>query len=189
MPAIRLFGNAVLSFMAKFSSGYWNLFDPTNGFTAMHVDIARRLPFDKISKRYFFETDVLFRLNILGAVVMDIPMDAKYGNEVSNLKVSRILGEFLFKHARNFCKRVFYNYYLRDMSLASIEMPIGMALVLFGLIYGAKNWIASIGSGVPTPAGTVMFAALPVILGMQLLLSFIGHDITSVPTRPIHRKR
>ncbi|WP_454723587.1 MULTISPECIES: glycosyltransferase family 2 protein [Cupriavidus] len=189
MPAIRLFGNAVLSFMAKFSSGYWNLFDPTNGFTAMHVDIARRLPFDKISERYFFETDVLFRLNILSAVVVDIPMDAKYGDEVSNLKISRILGEFLFKHARNFCKRVFYNYYLRDMSLASIEMPIGMILVLFGSIYGAKNWIASIGSGVPTPAGTVMFAALPVILGVQLLLSFIGHDIASVPKRPIHRKR
>ena len=28
MPKIRLFGNAVLSFITKLSSGYWDLFDP-----------------------------------------------------------------------------------------------------------------------------------------------------------------
>ncbi len=109
MPKVRLFGNAVLSFMCKLSSGYWNLFDPTNGYTAIHADVARRLPFDKISRRYFFETDMLFRLNTLRAVVVDVPMEAKYGNEESNLKISRIVGEFFAKHVRNFLKRIFYN--------------------------------------------------------------------------------
>ena len=66
---------------------------------------------------------MLFRLNTIRAAVMDIPMNAKYDDEVSNLKVSRILFEFLFKHIRNFIKRVFYNYYLRDMSIASIHLP------------------------------------------------------------------
>ena len=60
------FGNAVLSFMTKLSSGYWNIFDPTNGYTAIHADVATLLPFDKISQRYFFETDILFRLNVTG---------------------------------------------------------------------------------------------------------------------------
>jgi len=69
MPGLRLFGNAVLSFMTKLSSGYWDLFDPTNGYTAIHVDVARHLPFNKISSRYFFETDMLFRLNTLRSVV------------------------------------------------------------------------------------------------------------------------
>ena len=109
MPAIRLFGNAVLSFMTKISSGYWDLFDPTNGYTAIHVDVAKRLPFDKISKRYFFETDILFRLNTLRAVVQDVPMDASYGDEVSNLKISKIVGEFIIKHCRNFTKRIVDN--------------------------------------------------------------------------------
>ena len=109
MPKARLFGNAILSFMTKLSSGYWDLFDPTNGYTAIHSDVAKHLPFKKISRRYFFETDMLFRLNTLRAVVVDIPMDAKYGDEVSNLKISKILGEFLYKHIRNFFKRVFYN--------------------------------------------------------------------------------
>ena len=186
MPKVRLFGNAVLSFMTKFSSGYWDLFDPTNGYTAIHGEVARHLPFAKISRRYFFETDMLFRLNTLRAVVLDIPMHAKYGDEVSNLKVSQIVGEFFFKHVRNFSKRIFYNYYLRDMSLASIELPVGLLMLVCGFIFGASHWVDSIYSGVPTPAGTVMLAALPVILGIQLVLAFLGEDISSVPRRPFH---
>lgn len=186
MPAIRLFGNAVLSFLTKLSAGYWDIFDPTNGYTAVHADVIRHLPLDKISKRYFFETDMLFRLNTMRAVVIDIPMDAQYGEEVSNLRIARILPEFLFKHARNFAKRIFYNYFLRDMSLASTELLAGAGLVAFGTIFGAVRWSESSAIGQPTPAGTVMVAALPIILGVQFLLAFIGHDILATPRRPIH---
>ena len=189
MPKIRLFGNAALSFMTKISSGYWNLFDPTNGYTAIHRDVARHLPFNKISRRYFFETDILFRLNILRAVVVDIPMDAKYGDEVSNLKISKVVGEFFVKHVRNFSKRIFYNYYLRDMSLASIELPVGLILFLFGLFFGLTHWWYSVDLGVPSSAGTVMLSALPVIVGLQLILAFLGHDISSVPDRAFHMLR
>ncbi|WP_085710801.1 MULTISPECIES: glycosyltransferase family 2 protein [unclassified Pseudomonas] len=186
MPKMRLFGNAVLSFMTKFSSGYWELFDPTNGYTAIHRDAARHLPFDKISKRYFFETDILFRLNILRAVVIDIPMDAKYGDEVSNLKISKIVGEFLLKHIRNFGKRIFYSYYLRNMSVASLELPMGVIMLAGGGIFGLSHWIDSINSGIPTPAGTVMLSALPIIVGIQFILAFLGHDIASTPRRAFH---
>jgi dolichol-phosphate mannosyltransferase len=188
MPGIRLFGNAVLSFMAKLSTGYWDLFDPANGYTAIHADVARHLPFSKISKRYFFETDLLFRLNTMRAVVVDVPMSAKYGEEVSNLKVSTIIGEFLFKHLRNFFKRVFYSYYLRDMSLASIELPLGLLLVFFGAGFGLFSWHDSAQSNAVTPAGTVMLSALPVLMGLQFLLAFLGNDIGSVPRRPRHKR-
>jgi len=188
MPPLRLFGNAVLSFMTKLSSGYWDLFDPTNGFTAIHVEAARHLPFAKISRRYFFETDILFRLNTVQAVVADVPMDASYGDEVSNLKVSRIVTEFFAKHIRNFVKRLFYNYYLRNMSLASMELPLGLAMLLGGTIYGGTHWIQSARAGVETPAGTVMLAAVPILMGMQLILAFVAHDIASVPKRPLQKK-
>lgn len=188
MPPMRLFGNAVLSLLTKLSSGYWDLFDPTNGYTAIHADAARFLPFDKISRRYFFETDMLFRLNTLGAVVADVPMDAVYGDEVSNLKISRIVTEFAAKHVRNFVKRLFYNYYLRNMSLASIELPLGIAMLLFGSIFGITHWIDASRHGMATPAGTVMVAALPVIMGVQLILAFLAYDIASVPRRPLHKK-
>lgn len=188
MPPIRLFGNAVLSLMTKLSSGYWNLFDPTNGYTAIHAEAARHLPFNRISRRYFFETDMLFRLNTLHAVVVDVPMDAHYADEVSNLKISKIITEFLVKHMRNFGKRIFYNYYLRNMSVASLELPLGIILLGTGLGYGLVHWIQSADAGVATPAGTVMLAALPILMGLQLLLAFLSNDVESVPKRPLHKK-
>lgn len=186
MPNTRLFGNAILSFMAKLSTGYWNLFDPTNGFTAIHSNVARHLPFSKINRRYFFETDILFRLNTLRAVVISIPMDAKYGDEISNLKIPNVIGDFFVKHIRNFFKRIFYNYYLRDLSLASIELPLGIMMFIGGASFGGYQWFESMQLGVATKAGTVMLAALPILMGLQLILAFLGFDIASVPRRPIH---
>ena len=179
MPRMRLFGNAVLSLMTKLSTGYWNLFDPTNGYTAIHTNIAKHLRFNKISSRYFFETDMLFRLNILRAVVIDVPMTAQYGNEVSNLNISKIIGEFFFKHIQNFWKRIFYNYYLRDMSLASLELPVGLFLFCFGLVFGGYQWLQSSKHGVPAATGTIMIATLSILMGFQLILAFLNYDINA----------
>lgn len=188
MPKIRIFGNAVLSLMNKFSSGYWDLFDPTNGYTAIHASVAKLLPAKKISKRYFFETDMLFRLNTLRAVVLDVPMSAKYGDEVSGLKISQIVGEFLAKHVRNTGKRIFYNYYLRDLTIASIELPLGIFLLTFGMSYGFYKWFFSPTVDAVTPSGTVMLAALPVLIGVQFILAFLAYDIASIPRRTLQSK-
>jgi dolichol-phosphate mannosyltransferase len=185
MPTIRLIGNAGLSFMSKLSTGYWDLFDPTNGYTAIHRSVALRIPYGKISQRYFFETDMLFRLNTLGAVVADVPMDAKYGDEQSSLKIRKVLPEFLIKHSRNLLKRIFYNYYLRDMSIASIELPVGLMLMMFGLVFGSWAWVTSARTGVATTAGTVMLSALPLIMGLQFILAFLASDMSRVPRRPL----
>ena len=186
MPKLRLFGNAILSLFAKLSTGYWELFDPNNGFTAIHAEVAAQLPLEKISQGYFFETDLLFRLNTLRAVVIDIPMDAKYGEEISQLNISKIIGEFLFKHMRNFGKRIFYNYYLRNMSLASIELPMGCILFVFGLTYGGLQWFDSAQLKILTPTGTIMIAALSILMGLQLILAFLNYDINATSNRPLH---
>ena len=186
MPKLRLFGNALLSLMAKLSTGYWNLFDITNGYIAIHTKVLQRLPLHKISNRYFFETDMLFRLNTVRAVALDIPMDAVYGDEKSNLKIKNILFEFGIKHVQNLSKRIFYNYFLRDMTVASLELLGGTLLIFFGIIFGGIHWIHSVATGITTPAGTVMLAALPSLIGLQLLLAFIGFDVANVPRRPVH---
>ena len=186
MPKARLLGNAILSLMTKISSGYWDLFDPTNGYTAIHSDIARHLPFEKISQRYFFETDILFRLNTIRAVVIDVPMEAKYGDEISNLKISKIILEFSIKHMRNCIKRIFYNYYLRDMSLASIELPLGLIFLIVGGWIGIYHWINALKNHITTPIGTAMLVAMLILIGLQLVLAFLGQDIATVPRRPRH---
>jgi glycosyltransferase involved in cell wall biosynthesis len=188
MPGVRLFGNAVLSFMSKFSSGYWDIFDPTNGYTAIHTRVVEHLPLDKISSRYFFESDMLFRLNTLRCVVVDIPMDAVYGDEKSGLKIKSILLDFLWKHARNYSKRIFYNYFLRDLSAASMQLVLCLVMLVFGVSFGLNAWHNSSDQGIETPAGTVMVAALPVFVGLQLLLSFLTQDIQSTPRVPMHKR-
>ncbi|UNK41906.1 glycosyltransferase [Luteimonas sp. S4-F44] len=186
MPMIRRLGNLGLSFMAKASSGYWDIFDPTNGYTAIHANVAARLPFDSISKRYFFETDILFRLNTLRAVVKDIPMDAHYADETSNLKISNIVGEFAFKHARNLFKRIGYSYFLRDLPVASIELLAAIVLLSFGVVFGSYHWLQSGAAGVATPVGTIMLSIVAITTGLQFMLAFVGYDIGNTPRTPLH---
>ncbi|RYD85632.1 MAG: glycosyltransferase family 2 protein [Verrucomicrobiaceae bacterium] len=185
MPAGRLIGNAGLSFLTKMSSGYWDILDPTNGYTAIHARVADVLPFKKIAKRYFFESDLLFRLNTVRAVVADIPMFSVYGEEESNFNAAKMLFPFLTKNIKNTWKRILYSYFLRGFSFASFCLVFGLLLLAFGASIGLTSWIANGMNGVATPTGTIMIVALSLILGFQLVLGFIAADIASTPTRPL----
>jgi glycosyltransferase involved in cell wall biosynthesis len=192
MPTVRIFGNLVLSFAANLSSGSWNIFDPTNGFTAIQARVAERLPFEKISKGFFFESDMLFRLGLMRAKATDVPMRASYGDEKSSLKIRSVVLEFTAKHWLNAVKRIVYTYFLRDFNVASIHLALGKVLFLFGLIFGAVQWRSSVVTGIPATAGTVVLAALPIILGSQMLVAFIDYDTRNTPRQPLHprlRKR
>ncbi|MGH6739084.1 MAG: glycosyltransferase family 2 protein, partial [Bradyrhizobium sp.] len=142
MPPVRRFGNLALSFLAKLSSGYWTIMDPTNGFFAIHARVAELLDDERIAKRFFFETDLLFHLGLIRAKVVEFPMRASYGNEVSNLRVSHQLGPFLAGHLRNTTRRILYRYFFRDFSLASLQLVAGSVLFLFGLVFGLYHWWA-----------------------------------------------
>jgi glycosyltransferase involved in cell wall biosynthesis len=185
MPAIRVFGNAVLSFMARLSTGYWNVFDPTNGFTAVEGNVAELLLPRPIARRFFFETDLLYHLGVLRAVVRDVPMPARYQDEASNLKIGAIVGPFAIGHLRNFCRRMVGQYLVRDFNVASLEVCLGLVFVCFGFGY-ALHWYAVRPPHQAASAGVVMGAALPIILGVQLLLQSVNFDIANTPARPIH---
>jgi dolichol-phosphate mannosyltransferase len=185
MPTLRVLGNAGLSFAAKLSTGYWNIFDPTNGFTAIDAQVARMVMRKRISQRFFFETDLLYHLGTLRAVVRDVPIPARYADEVSNLRIGAIVGPFALKHVRNFLQRVLGQYFVRDFSVASLELVFGLFSLLFGGGYAA-HYLATRVPGQSASAGVVMAAALPVILGAQQLLQAANFDVLSVPTRPIH---
>ena len=186
MPGVRMLGNAGLSFAAKVSTGYWNVFDPTNGYTAIEATVAKRLMMQRrVSQRFFFETDLLYHLGVLRAVVRDVPIPSRYGDEVSNLRIPAILGPFAFKHLQNFVRRILGQYFVRDFSVATIELLAGLALLAFGAAYGL-HWLAVRDVAHAASAGVVMAAALPIIVGVQLLLQAINFDVQSVPIRPIH---
>lgn len=185
MPRVRLYGNAGLSFMTKLSSGYWGLFDPTNGYTAIHAAALEHIEFANVSERYFFETDMLINLGNARAVVADVPMEAVYGDEESNLHIGKELWPFLRTHLREMSKRIFYTYFLRDFSPASLQLLFGTLFLLFGTVYGSFEWYYSISSGHIASTGTVMIAVLPIILGVQFLLNFLSFDMANEPRIPI----
>jgi glycosyltransferase involved in cell wall biosynthesis len=187
MPTMRRLSNALASFASKISTGYWDIFDPANGFIALHASVFRMLPTDKIARGYFFESDMLFRAGLLRAVVEDVPMRARYRGETSSLRIGRQVLPFARGHARNLVKRIFYRYLLRDFNVGSLYLLLGAPLFFFGAAFGGWQWLVSSQSHVPATAGTVMLAGLPVIVGLQLLLSFIAFDLQSVPRTPIHR--
>jgi len=186
MPKIRLLGNSALSFMTKFASGYWSLMDPTNGYIAVHRKVLENIPIDKLENRFFFETDLLFRMNTINALVLDIPMEAVYRDEKSNLSVSRSIPSFLYKNIKLFIKRIFYNYFLRDFSIASVNLVMGTMLFFGGLFFGIERHLHFKALNLETPGGTQVLTAILMLIGFQLLLSFINHDMSREPGRIIH---
>lgn len=186
MPWIRLFGNAVLSFFNKASSGYWDIMDSTNGYTAIHANVFRRLPANKINSRYFFESDMLFRLGTMRAMVKDIPIPARYGDEQSNMSIGKIALSFPLLHLRCLVKRIGYLYFLRDLNPGSLQLSLTVPLMAFGILFGGYEWIEHAGRGIEASSGTVMLAALPLIIGFQLFLGFLLFDVGNVPKEPIY---
>jgi glycosyltransferase involved in cell wall biosynthesis len=187
MPRMRLMGNAALSIVNKISSGYWDIMDPTNGYTAIHRTALELVPLDKLDQGYFFESDMLFRLYTIRAVVHDVPMPAKYAGEPSSLRVSKVALSFPMKYLRVGIKRMFYSYFLRDFNAATVQFLIAVALGAWGVGFGAVSWIESEIHGIPATAGTVMLAALPILVAFQLLLSALQYDIANVPRIPLQQ--
>jgi len=184
MPLIRRIGNLGLSFLTKAATGYWNCFDPTNGFFAIRADILAQLPLKRIDRRYFFETSMLANLYLLGAYILDVPMPARYRGERSSLSIWRVSFEFPVKLLGTLLRRITLRYFLFDFSMVSVYLLTGIPLILFGLIFGSVKWAQYLELGVPAPTGTVILPTLALILGIQILLSAIEIDMNAAPKSP-----
>ncbi|MDP2778024.1 MAG: glycosyltransferase family 2 protein, partial [Anaerolineales bacterium] len=185
MPYIRRIGNLGLSFLTKAATGYWNIFDPTNGYFAIRAEMLVQFPLEKLDHRYYFETSMLSHLYMLNAFVLDVTIPARYGNETSNLSIRRSLFEFPIKLLATFLRRIALKYYIYDFSMMSLYLVSGIPLLLFGLIFGITKWIQYARQNIPAPTGTVMLPTLSVILGIQILLSAIEIDMNSTPRKAL----
>jgi len=187
MPFIRRVGNLGLSFLTKAATGYWNVFDPTNGYFAIRADVLEQLPLEKLDKGYYFETSMLSRLYLLDAHVQDVTIPARYRGEVSNLSIRRVMFEFPYKLTRTIIKRIIVKYFIFDFSMMSIYLLTGIPLLLFGLIFGIAKWIQYAQLGLSAPTGTVILPTLSVILAIQILLSAIEIDLHAAPRKAISK--
>ena len=186
MPGRRRVGNRGLSFLVKLASGYWPVFDPANGYTAIHSAVLRAVDRSSIAPRFFFETSMLLELSRLRAVVVDVYIPARYRDEPSHLSARRAAVGFLGPLIKGAWQRLIRQYFVQDFTSVSLFVVSGTLLVLFGLIWGVWHWAISNRDGVPATTGTVMLAVLPLVIGFQLLLQAITQDIANVPRDPIH---
>jgi hypothetical protein len=108
-------------------------------------------------------------------------MKARYGDEVSNLSLTRTLFGFPPKLLKAFVRRIILKYFLFDFNIASLYLLFGVPLFVLGLIYGVVNYIEYGTSHTPAPTGTVVIPTLLIIMGFQLLLSATSYDISNYP--------
>ncbi len=185
MPLLRRFGNIGLSFMTKLASGYWAIFDPSNGYIAIHSTVAKLLDPERIHKRFFFESSILLELGLHRAVVRDVYLPARYGDETSTLSERRVFLEFPPLLLKGFLRRLLIQYFVRDFNAVSLFVIAGICATSMGLLWGGYHWELSEIHGVPASTGTVMIAVLPLILGMQLLLQALVMDVQNAPHDPL----
>jgi dolichol-phosphate mannosyltransferase len=186
MPILRRIGNLALSFLTKLASGYWNIFDPTNGYTAIRRETLTALPLDRLGERYFFEISMLVQLNLTNACVRDVPMPSRYGVENSSLRIGRVVLSFPPKLVASTLSRLWTKYFIYDFTAVSLFIVAGVPLMLTGAALGIKYWSHSIATGVPTTPGQVMLSVFPLLLGFQLLLQAFVIDINAVPQGSAH---
>lgn len=187
MPLTRRIGNVGLSFLAKAATGYWDSFDPTNGFLAIRGEVLKQLPLQKIDPTYFFEISMLGNLYLIGAVVKDVPMPARYAGEPSSLSIPRVLLQFPGRLLTSLFRRLLLRNYVYDFNLESMHLALGLPLFLAGVVFGGWKWFSFASQLRPAPTGTVVLPALMIMIGVQLLLSAAQLDLAAVPHTPINR--
>lgn len=181
MPFVRRMGNLVLSFLIKIATGYWNVFDPTNGYFVIKSSFLKQLDLSKLSNRYFFETSLIAELFYLKARIKDIAMPAIYADEKSSMKVWKMPIIFSWNLLKLFIKRIIKQYFLYDFNIGSVYLFFGFPLFFFGIVYGVYNWVYYSSLNILAPTGTIMLVTLSIILGFQLLLQAIQYDIIQSP--------
>ena len=183
MPKIRLIGNIFLSFITKLSTGYWELFDPTNGFIAINSNILEQIDLDKIDNRYFFETDLLFRCGLSDVVINEIPIPVIYNNEKSGLNPFIELFRYFFRHITIFLKRIIYQYFLIDFNPGSLSFILGFFTGLYTFFSGLKSLTYYKGLNMESPLGVKILFLTSSIITVQLIISFMYYDATQRPLR------
>ena len=185
MPFVRLIGNLMLSFLTKLSTGYWELFDPTNGFIAFNSNIVKNMDLRKVDNRFFFETDLLFRCSINDILIQEIPMKVKYGEEKSNMDINFEIINFLIRHILIFAKRIYYHYFLYEFNPGSLSLLISFIFGILAFTLASYSYLYALINSLETPSGTQTLFLAFLLISSNFGINFIYYDASQ---RPLFRK-
>ncbi|EMA35269.1 glycosyltransferase family 2 protein [Halobiforma nitratireducens] len=174
MSTFRFVGNAMLTGLSKFASGYWTIGDPQNGYTAISREAIEELDLEAITDQYGFLNHVLTHLNVAGFRVADVAMSAVYGEEESSIRYVPFVRFVSLLLLRSFLWRLKRRYVVEGFHPAVVFYGAGTA----GIAGGSAGLAGSLRrrvQGEDAFAGTVAsFATL--LLGVVSLGGAIRMD-------------
>ncbi|WP_247004844.1 glycosyltransferase family 2 protein [Halosolutus gelatinilyticus] len=127
MSTFRFVGNALLTGLSKFATGYWTIGDPQNGYTAISRETIEGLDLDAITDQYGFLNHILTHLNVNDRRVVDVPMSAVYGAEESSIRYLPFVRFVSLLLLRSFCWRLKARYVVREFHPAVVFYGAGTA--------------------------------------------------------------
>jgi glycosyltransferase involved in cell wall biosynthesis len=178
MSRWRTLGNMILTFLTKIASGYWHIIDPQNGYTAINLKALETINLDSVFTYYGYCNDLLVKLNVYGFTVVDVQIQAKYGNEKSKIKY----GEYILKVSKMLLKNFFWRlkmkyvvlsfnpvvfFYLMGIIITPISIGFGAYSFYYKFILGEDLFIR------------LALSMLLFIIGIQFLFFAMLFDMQS----------
>ena len=183
-PITRFYGNIFLSFMSKLSSGYWNIFDPINGFTAITKETLKKLDLSKIDNGYFFETDMLFNLYNNRRKVKDVPVEIKYfKDQIQNMSLIKETKNFFLKNVSRCLMRIKINYFSNNFTLGSLFFLVFLLTGVFTIFYGGYNYFYYSYINEFAPTGVVVLSSISLLIAILSLMIFLILDNFNNPNK------
>ncbi|ELY95292.1 family 2 glycosyl transferase [Natrialba chahannaoensis JCM 10990] len=168
MSTFRFVGNAILSGLSKFSSGYWTISDPQNGYTAISRETIEELDLDAITDQYGFLNHILTHLNVNDCRVADVSMSAIYGDEESSIRYVPFIRYVSLLLLGSFYWRLKRQYVIERFHPAALFYGTGTA----GIAIGSSGLAGSIAQAARGRGGFT--GALASILTVLVGLVSIG---------------
>ena len=169
MSPWRLFGNLLLSYLTKVSSGYWRMMDPQNGYTAISLEALERIDLEKLYEDYGFSNDLLVALNTQGLRVADVSMPAVYGDERSHIQYRSFVPNLAWLLLRRFVRRLYVRYLLLDFHPLALMYALGVgggALALAGLRAALEEESSQPVTGVLLALVLLVLSSITLLLAM-----------------------
>ncbi|HEU0134377.1 MAG TPA: glycosyltransferase family 2 protein [Allosphingosinicella sp.] len=183
MPPARRAGNMAFSVLHKAATGYWRIADPANGYTAVHARALERIGIEALADCFFFETDMLFRLNLVDAVVADVPLPACYPGSGSSLRLRRVAPRFAVMIAGRFVSRLRSKYFTGTWNLGSVKLLAATALIAAAAGLAGWRWIEPLSGSGASEAATACL-----LLGLFLLAAAGLYDARKAAREPLFRR-
>ncbi len=178
MPGYRLVGNAGLTFLTKFATGYWQLMDPQCAYSAISGRALAAIPIEQMVRGYGYNADLLNMLNIYNFRVAMVQVTPVYGEALSGIKLRTYIPRVSWLLVRLFFRRLLRKYIVRNFNPLCLSYLAGLALILFGSIpFAVRILYIYAQPEFLFPQTSMLCFMFVTIAALQILLSAVQYDM------------